>query len=50
MCPFCIGTALWIAVGVVSTGGVTTLAVAKVRNSKTHDHGGSHVEQQTLQQ
>ena len=35
MCPFCISTAVWIAAGVVSAGGVSALAV-KVWNSKTH--------------
>ena len=29
MCPFCMATAVWIAAGVVSTGGVSALAVAK---------------------
>jgi hypothetical protein len=37
MCPFCVATAAWIAVGVVSTGGVSALAVAKIWNNKTHE-------------
>ena len=38
MCPFCIGTALWIAAGAVSAGGVSALAAAKIWNKKTQDH------------
>jgi len=34
MCPFCVATAAWIAAGVVSTGGVSALAVAKIWNNK----------------
>ncbi len=29
MCPFCLGTAVWIAAGAVSAGGVSALAVVK---------------------
>lgn len=32
MCPFCMATAVWIAVGAVSTGGVSALAAAKLWN------------------
>jgi hypothetical protein len=51
MCPFCIGTAVWIAAGAVSTGGVSALAVAKLWNKKTREReqGGSDVEQQAQQ-
>ena len=28
MCPFCVATAVWIAAGAVSTGGVSALAAA----------------------
>lgn len=35
MCPFCISTAVWIAAGAVSAGGVSALAV-KVWNSTMH--------------
>jgi hypothetical protein len=47
MCPFCIGTAIWIAAGVVSTGGVSALAVAKLRNNKAlvREQGGSNDKQ-----
>ena len=46
MCPFCIGTALWIAAGVVTTGGVSALAVAKFSNkAQERTQGGSHDEQ-----
>jgi hypothetical protein len=31
MCPLCIGTAAWIAVSVVSTGGISALVVSKLR-------------------
>jgi hypothetical protein len=40
MCPFCIGTAVWIAAGAVATGGVSALAVAKFWNKKTDDREG----------
>jgi len=46
MCPFCIGTAVWIAAGAVTTGGVSALAVAKLISKKSRDQGGSNVEQQ----
>ena len=51
MCPFCIGTALWIAAGAVTTGGVSALAAVKVWNKKTREReeGGSH-EQQSAEQ
>jgi hypothetical protein len=46
MCPFCVGTALWIAAGAVSTGGVSALAVAKLWNKKARERereqGGSN--------
>jgi hypothetical protein len=45
MCPFCIGTAVWIAAGAVSAGGVSALAVAKLWNKKPQERaqqGGSH--------
>ena len=40
MCPFCIGTALWIAAGAVSAGGVS-LAAAKFWNKREREEGGS---------
>lgn len=44
MCPFCIGTALWIAAGAVSAGGVSALAVTKLFNKKAQqqEEGGSN--------
>jgi len=46
MCPFCIGTAVWIAAGVVSTGGVSALAVTKLWSKKAREReqgeGGSN--------
>jgi hypothetical protein len=43
MCPFCMATAVWIAAGAISTGGVSALAVAKVWNRKARERkqGGS---------
>ena len=48
MCPFCIGTAVWIAAGAVSTSGVSALAVAKLWNSKAREReqGGSSNDKQ----
>jgi len=34
MCPFCIATAVWIAAGAVSTGGVSALALTKFGTGK----------------
>jgi hypothetical protein len=44
-------TAVWIAAGVVSTGGVSALAVTKFWNRKTREReqGGSHDEQHAEQ-
>ena len=50
MCPFCIGTAVWIAAGVVTTGGVSALAVAKLWNKKAQEHEeGGRNDQQTAE-
>ena len=51
MCPFCMATAIWIAAGAVSTGGVSAFAVAKFRNKKAHEReqGGSNDEQSAEQ-
>jgi len=47
MCPFCIGTAVWIAAGAVATGGVSALAVTKFWNRKTEqrEEGADHGDQ-----
>ena len=47
MCPFCMAAAAWIAAGVISTGGVSALAVAKFWNGKAREReqGGSNDEQ-----
>ena len=37
MCPFCIGTALWIAAGALATGGVSAVAVTKLSKSKARE-------------
>jgi hypothetical protein len=34
MCPFCIATAVWIAAGAVSTGGVSALAITRLTQKK----------------
>ena len=43
----CMATAVWIAAGVVSTGGVSALAVVKLLNKKTseQEQEGNHDEQ-----
>jgi hypothetical protein len=43
MCPFCIGTAVWIAATAVTTGGVSALAITKLWNKKAE--GGNNDEQ-----
>jgi hypothetical protein len=46
MCPFCIGTALWIAAGAITTGGVSALAVTKLWNkAPTPAQEETHAEQ-----
>jgi hypothetical protein len=47
MCPFCVSTAVWVAASVVSTGGVSALAVAKLWNRKAREReqGESNDEQ-----
>lgn len=47
MCPFCVATVVWIATGVVSTGGVSALAVAKLWNkdAREREQGGSNDKQ-----
>lgn len=44
MCPFCVGTAMWMAAGVVSAGGVSALAAAKFWNkgAREREQGESH--------
>ncbi|HEX5283114.1 MAG TPA: hypothetical protein VFW30_03260 [Bryocella sp.] len=51
MCPFCIGTALWIAAGAVSAGGVSALAAVKIWNKKAHERedGGTNDDQSAEQ-
>jgi hypothetical protein len=51
MCPFCIGTALWIAAGAVTTGGVSALAVTKLWNTKAREReqGAGHDESSAQQ-
>ena len=41
MCPFCIGTAVWIAAGAITTSGISALAVAKFWNRKAHEQGAT---------
>lgn len=42
MCPFCIGTAVWLAAGAVSASGVSALAVTKILKTKAQprEQGG----------
>ena len=53
MCPFCIGSAVWIAAATTSTGGIAALVVSRLRskndknqestsNNKNHEQGDSH--------
>jgi len=37
MCPFCLATAVWIAAGAVSTGGLSALAITKIGKKKTNE-------------
>ncbi len=45
MCPFCIGTAIWIAAGAVAAGGATAVTAAKLWNRKAQEQGGKHDKQ-----
>ncbi|WP_260703173.1 hypothetical protein [Edaphobacter flagellatus] len=47
MCPFCVASAMWVAAGAVSTGGISALAVTKIWNRKARERkeGGKHDEQ-----
>ena len=40
MCPFCIGTALWIAAGAVSAGGVSAFAIVKLQSKNALERQG----------
>ena len=50
MCPFCLATAVWIAVGAASTGGMSALIVHSTRDksqgstisNKNHEQGERH--------
>jgi hypothetical protein len=37
MCPLCMATVAWIAVGAVTTGGISALAFNTLRGDKTKD-------------
>jgi hypothetical protein len=50
MCPFCIGTALWIAAGAVTAGGVSALTAAKLWNKKTRAREGGGSDEQPVEQ
>ena len=50
MCPFCIGTAVWIAAGAVSAGGVSALAVAKFWNKTREREEGGNDDGQSVEQ
>lgn len=38
MCPFCLATAVWIAVSVTSTGGLAAVAMRKIGGKNTVDN------------
>lgn len=44
MCPFCIGSAVWIAAATASTGGIAALVVSKlrIRNDKNQESAGNN--------
>jgi hypothetical protein len=46
MCPFCLATMAWIAVGVTSTGGVSALVVHSLRDRNQ----GSTIRNKNLEQ
>jgi hypothetical protein len=53
MCPFCFATVAWIAAGVASTGGISALAVKKMRGriqeattNNNYDQGDRHGQEQ----
>ena len=52
MCPLCIATAAWIVAGATSTGGVSALAVSRLRSknqiliSKNRKEGDRHEAEQ----
>lgn len=47
MCPFCVATTVWVAAGVVSTGGVSALVASKIWSKLTgvREEGGSNDKQ-----
>jgi hypothetical protein len=51
MCPFCVGTALWIAAGAVSTASVSVLTASKFWNksAREREQGGSNGQHQDEQ-
>ena len=53
MCPLCLATVAWIAAGVTSTGGISAMAVKKIRGrnqeattNNTDEQGESHGQEQ----
>ena len=54
MCPFCLATMAWIAVGATSTGGISALVVHSLRekhpgltiSNKNHEQGERHGQEQ----
>jgi len=46
MCPFCVATAVWIAAGAVSTGGISALAIAKLRKRKPDENASGEIDDQ----
>jgi hypothetical protein len=49
MCPFCISSAVWIAAGTTSMGGIAAVVVSKLRgknNKKQHGGQETHEHQE----
>ena len=46
MCPVCIATAVWIAAGATSTGGISALVVGTLRrkNHETPANNKNHIQ------
>jgi len=45
MCPLCLSTVAWLAVGTVSAGGIGTLLLARQRKGKDDGNDESDCEQ-----
>jgi hypothetical protein len=50
MCPFCIGTAVLIAAGAVTAGGVSAFTASKLWNKKTREREEGGSDEQPVEQ